>query len=273
MQKSRALSRRLFLRRKREQRRRLLGGVLIALLFSLILLLLFHLADMALVTKEESISDWELGNLLEALAAETAAPTVLPTATEEEHTASPEKDWQLILINPWNSIPAGYEISLKQLRNGHTVDERCYDELQQMMDACQNAGFSPLICSSYRSWEKQQQLFDQQVALYAQGRTPEDARKEAAKAVALPGTSEHQLGLAVDIVDANYQSLDSSQENTPVQRWLMENSWRYGFILRYPSDKETETGIMYEPWHYRYVGKDAAAEIYGRGICLEEYLF
>lgn len=100
----------------------------------------------------------------------------------------------------------------------------------------------------------------------------EDAKLEAGKIVAVPGTSEHQLGLAVDIVDKYNQVLDENQENTAVQKWLMENCWKYGFILRYPNDKSSITGIMYEPWHYRYVGDAAAKEIYQQGICLEEYL-
>lgn len=90
--------------------------------------------------------------------------------------------------------------------------------------------------------------------------------------VAVPGTSEHQLGLAVDIVDVNYQLLDTNQENTAVQKWLLENSWRYGFILRYPTDQTDVTGIVYEPWHYRYVGKEYAQDIYKKGLCLEQYL-
>ncbi|MEE0202655.1 MAG: M15 family metallopeptidase [Muricomes sp.] len=88
----------------------------------------------------------------------------------------------------------------------------------------------------------------------------------------VPGTSEHQLGLAVDIVDIENQILDEDQEKTAVQKWLMENSWRYGFILRYPNDKSDITGIIYEPWHYRYVGNEAAKEIYDLDVCLEEYL-
>ncbi|MCB6367700.1 M15 family metallopeptidase, partial [Intestinibacillus massiliensis] len=94
----------------------------------------------------------------------------------------------------------------------------------------------------------------------------------AAVWVAVPGTSEHQLGLAVDLVSLSNQNLNHSQENTALQKWLMKNSWKYGFILRYPSDKSSITGIGYEPWHYRYVGKKAAKAIYEQGVCLEEYL-
>ena len=108
--------------------------------------------------------------------------------------------------------------------------------------------------------------------LIAQGCSTKDAATEAAKTVAFPGTSEHQLGLAVDIVDINNQLLDESQEDTAVQKWLMEHCWEYGFILRYPNGTSEITGIIYEPWHYRYVGKDAAKEIRDLGVCLEEYL-
>lgn len=183
------------------------------------------------------------------------------------------QEWPLILVNPWNSVPNDYSITLTQLKNGQAVDERCYPELQEMMDDCRAEGLSPLICSSYRTQEKQEQLFTNQVQRYVNlGYSTDDAKAEAAKRVAIPGTSEHQLGLAVDIVDVQNQNLDSSQENTDVQRWLMKNSWKYGFILRYPSDKTDITGIIYEPWHYRYVGKDVAKELYEQGICLEEYL-
>ena len=95
---------------------------------------------------------------------------------------------------------------------------------------------------------------------------------EAATVVAKPGTSEHQIGLALDIVSYDYQELDDEQMNTPEQKWLMEHCWEYGFILRYPQDKAAITGIIYEQWHYRYVGKEAAKEIYEQDLTLEEYL-
>ncbi len=106
----------------------------------------------------------------------------------------------------------------------------------------------------------------------ARGYAQEDAQREAARSVAAPGTSEHQLGLAADIVDQSYQSLDDHQAETPVQQWLMAHSWEYGFILRYPPEKSETTGVIYEPWHYRYVGKEAAQAITRQGVCLEEYL-
>lgn len=90
--------------------------------------------------------------------------------------------------------------------------------------------------------------------------------------VAYPGTSEHQLGLAADIVARSYQLLDDQQAQTAEARWLKEHCAEYGFILRYPTDKTSLTGVIFEPWHYRYVGEEAAREIMGQGICLEEYL-
>lgn len=181
--------------------------------------------------------------------------------------------WNLLLVNPWNYIPEDFSVELTQLKNGHAIDKRAYPDLQDMMDDMRTEGLSPLICSSYRTNKKQQTLYNNQVNKYlAQGYSQAKAEEEAGKWVAVPGTSEHQTGLAVDIVDTNYQILDEKQEDTAVQKWLMENSWKYGFILRYPSDKSDITGIYYEPWHYRYVGKEAAKEMYEKDICFEEYL-
>lgn len=142
-----------------------------------------------------------------------------------------------------------------------------------MMDDCRKEGYSPIICSSFRTNQKQRELFKKQVSEYmSQGLSEQDAKAEAAKSVAIPGTSEHELGLAVDIADINNQNLISGMESQPVQQWLMENCWKYGFILRYPPDKSDITGIVYEPWHYRYVGYGAAKYIYENNLTLEEYL-
>lgn len=211
-------------------------------------------------------------NKIWGLFTNTAGQTSGGQNSSKQSPANP-KDWRLILVNPWHRIPDSYQVALAQLKNGQAVDERCYPDLQQMMDDCRADGLSPLICSSYRSQATQQRLLNEKINdLTAQGYPQKQAESEAAKTVALPGTSEHQLGLALDIVDVDNQNLDTSQENTPVQKWLKQNSWKYGFILRYPTNKSKITGIIYEPWHYRYVGKEAAKDIYNRGICLEEYL-
>nr|WP_325196702.1 M15 family metallopeptidase [uncultured Oscillibacter sp.] len=184
-----------------------------------------------------------------------------------------EEDWQLILVNPWNKLPEDFQVELKKLSNGLRVDARIYDDLSAMLSDCRKAGLSPLVCSAYRSQETQTRLYRNKISrLRAAGYTAEKAVQEAGRWVAVPGTSEHQTGLAVDLVAASYQILDQKQEQTAEQKWLMEHCWEYGFILRYPTDKSEITGIGYEPWHYRYVGKTAAAAIHDSGLCLEEYL-
>ncbi len=211
---------------------------------------------------------------------ETAAeePEVLPESEPEEavdpHVLEKQPDeWYLMLVNKWNPIDRNYEIDLIELNNGHSIDRRAYPDLQDMMDDARAEGLSPILCSSYRSNQKQRDLFANQVAKYtAQGMSEEEAEIEAAKWVAIPGTSEHHTGLAVDIVALDYQLLDEGQADTPEQKWLRENSYKYGYILRYPPDKSDLTGINFETWHYRYVGKETAKEIFEQGICLEEYL-
>lgn len=207
---------------------------------------------------------------------ETTPPSAVDRAGDQtagRETAPDPSDGRLLLANPQNPLPDGYEPELTQLQNGHSVDSRCYPDLQKMLDDCRAAGLSPLVCSSYRTWEKQERLYGNLVDKFrARGYSQKDAKAQAGRQVAVPGTSEHQTGLAVDIVDLSHQVLDPSQEDTAVQKWLLENSWRYGFILRYPSDKSDVTGIIYEPWHYRYVGKEAAEAITSQGLCLEEYL-
>lgn len=204
-----------------------------------------------------------------ALTADTAETDTVETAEEPDE----EQDWNLLLVNPWNSIPEDFEAEFVDLADGHKVDSRAYPDLQAMMDDCRAQGLSPYICSSYRTYDYQKGLHDKQVNKYlSYGYSEEEAYAEASKWVAVPGTSEHHTGLALDIVASYYIVLDDSQEEMPEQQWLMENSYKYGWILRYPNDKTDVTGIYYEPWHYRYVGKEAAKEIHDRGITLEEYL-
>ena len=142
-----------------------------------------------------------------------------------------------------------------------------------MLSDCAAAGYRTAIISGYRTQWEQEWLFERKTNYYlGLGYGREAAKVEAAKTIAIPGTSEHQLGLAVDIADINYQSLDDRQAETPAQQWLMAHCHEYGFILRYPKDSTQITGIIWEPWHYRYVGVQMATEIMEKGITLEEYL-
>ena len=181
---------------------------------------------------------------------------------------------QLIyLVNPWNPLPEGYTVELVPINDLHQIAAVAYQDYLDMVTDCEEAGHMPVVCSSYRTQEYQEGLYQNRIARYVdEGYTEEEATTLAGRSVAIPGTSEHQLGLALDIVDNRNWKLDESQADMPTQKWLMENSWRYGWILRYPSEKSERTGIIYEPWHYRYVGKAVAKEIYDLGVCLEEYL-
>ena len=194
-------------------------------------------------------------------------------------TARKQKDYAaenralLILVNPWNPMPADFVPQVGEVEDGYEMDLRAVEPLQEMMVACRAAGNDAYICSAFRTHAMQQSLFDNKVmrVMYEEGVPYEDAPEVAGQTVAVPGTSEHELGLATDIIDGGYPFLDEGQEETATQKWLMENAWRFGFILRYPNGTTDITGIIYEPWHYRYVGP-WAEEIYRRGITLEEFL-
>lgn len=184
-------------------------------------------------------------------------------------TAQPE-DWRLILVNSSHSVPEEYQVELYQLSNGVYIDSRIYPDLQQMFDDARNEGIYPIVGEGYRTHEEQQRIMDNKIdSFIIQGYSPKEAEKLAGEWVAEPGTSEHELGIALDInADKNGSSSDWD-----VYSWLAENAYKYGFILRYPQGMEYITGIDYEPWHYRYVGKESAFEIYTQQITLEEYLY
>ena len=204
---------------------------------------------------------------------ETEAERALWEKVRRQRKKRLSKAPYLILVNKWHNLPEDYTADPVTLSNGQMIGSDCYEPLMQMLEDCAAAGGNPIVCSGYRPHDTQVYLFGEQINrwLYA-GYGQEDAEDLAATAVAVPGTSEHELGLAADIYSSENMSLDESQVNTFTQQWLMENCWRYGFILRYPKNKSDITGIIFEPWHYRYVGDEHAKKIYDAGICLEEYL-
>ena len=183
------------------------------------------------------------------------------------HKIPVSEEWNLIVVNRWNELPEDYSVELTELSNGQKVDSRIYPYLQEMFDAARAEGIYPIVREGYRTAEEQQEILDDKIQTYInQGYSQSRAEKTAKEWVALPGTSEHQLGIAVDI------NADKSKcSNEEVYAWLAENAYKYGFVLRYPPGKQKITGTSYEPWHYRYVGIEAAKEIYEHGICLEEY--
>ena len=192
---------------------------------------------------------------------------------KEKDIDSNISDWELLLVNKNHKIPENYKVELAELESGYQVDIRIAEPLEEMLSDARREGLYPIICSSYRSNEKQQKLYNNKVTEYERwGCTSEEAQEYASYWVAIPGTGEHETGLAVDIVSSDYQILNEKQEETEVQKWLMENSYKYGFALRYPTDKKSITMINYEPWHYRYVGIDNATYMKEHNMCLEEYI-
>ncbi|MBQ6386368.1 MAG: D-alanyl-D-alanine carboxypeptidase family protein [Lachnospiraceae bacterium] len=216
----------------------------------------------------------------DASPAESTAPDPASTAPAAESVPEPtplpagnpaEADnWMLILVNTDHPIPEGYEVpALTELVNGNSVDSRIYPSLQKMFDDARAQGLMPHITSSYRTYEDQQKMMDKKVEeLIEEGKSEEEAAAEARLWVAEPGTSEHQLGLAVDVSTADWEQQDANL----IWEWLNEHCHEYGFVQRYPEDKVDITGINNEPWHYRYVGEAAALEMTEKGLCLEEYV-
>ncbi len=209
----------------------------------------------------------------------TTAPTTATTATQPtalfvdgHYVQQSVPAWNLQLVNGWNPLPADhdYEANLIAYGSGQ-FDARAAAALREMLSAGAAYGLRPV--SLFRSYDLQVSLFNREVNEWkALGYSQADAEKNAATEVARPGTSEHHMGLAADILSDGVYSLEESFENTAAFAWLKAHCAEYGFILRYPKEKEDVTGVIYEPWHYRYVGVEAATDIMARGITLEEYL-
>ena len=188
--------------------------------------------------------------------------------------SSASENWAIALVNEGHPLDTSYvPAEMTEIESERSVDSRIADDLKRMLSDAKDAGLSMYVASAYRSYEKQREVFNNTMQDWiSQGYSPLNAYDETKKSVAVPGTSEHATGLAVDIISSEYEALDDRQGDTDEQKWLMEHCWEYGFILRYPSDKSDVTNIVYEPWHYRYVGKEAAKEITEQNITLEEYV-
>lgn len=194
-------------------------------------------------------------------------------------SAEAASNWQLRLVNAANPLPDDFEPETSNIAGyeHRPFDMRAADWLEKMLHDAEQDGCKLYLVSGYRSIGRQRALFQIKTEeLMQQGLAAQQAEQEAARWVARPGTSEHNLGLAADIVSADWYTthndLTEDFEQTPAFAWLKANCAEYGFILRYPKEKEAVTGISYEPWHYRYVGQEAAKQIMLTGITLEEYL-
>lgn len=193
---------------------------------------------------------------------------IVEETTEETKSLSEElgivdNDYRLILANIDNSI-GDYMPELVEVENGRKFDVRAAEALKSFITAARGTGLNVFLSSTFRGKYSQKMLYDRKVAQYGE---------EEAKTIVLPpGTSEHQTGLAADITDVYYEFKTKNIENTDTFKWLNEHCQDYGFILRYPKDKEDITKVIYEPWHFRYVGIEIAKYIKEHNLCLEEFL-
>ncbi len=197
-------------------------------------------------------------------------------SSEDEPVFSPDLDsWQLTLVNGWHPLEEGFMPDLTQIdtayaNEGYKFDSRAVDDLNAMCRAAAKDGVKLWVISPWRRNSTQTANFNAQVQRVLNNNpslSKAEAEDEAATVVARPWTSEHQLGLAID-----FNSVEETFEDTAQFRWLSENAQDYGFIMRYPKSKEAITGVIYEPWHYRYVGVENAKAIKESGLCLEEFL-
>lgn len=198
---------------------------------------------------------------------EIATETEIETEWADQFADKPDIDpseWMFILANPWNSI-GEYAPELTQFRDVE-IDYRIYDAMNAFVTDAEAQGLTVVMTSGYRGYDTQSWLFQRKVDQYG------GDEETAATIVARPGTSEHQTGLAADITDNYYEYMNESLEETALYQWMSAHCHEYGFIVRFPKGRQDVTGIMFEPWHYRYVGKEAAAYIMEHDLTLEEFL-
>ena len=186
--------------------------------------------------------------------------------------AVPMGGWAAILVNPANYLPQDFSVTLADFEGGQ-VDERIRQICEEMFRDAKEDGISLQLVDAYRSYDRQNELYQKKVESFiAKGLGRADAETQAATITARPDTSEHQTGLALDIVTPSYTSRDKGFADTRAFQWLNANAQNYGFILRYKRDKVEFTKVIYEPWHWRFVGVQAAGDMKKSGECMEEYL-
>lgn len=193
--------------------------------------------------------------------------------------AASSADWNLVLVNRENQLAEEIVMELYLTESGYQIDSRIQEPYLQLMEAGKAAGMDFTMISGYRSIEQQQTNYDVNYQNYlASGLSEEEARTKTEEYIALPNASEHITGLAVDITSTALANLEGNSglfpdlENYPEGLWLKENAPKFGFVLRYPKEKEAITGINFEPWHFRYVGIENAMYMTEKNLTLEEYI-
>ncbi len=275
-------------RRRRRRKKSLLPNVLLGVFLAVFLVAFIMLLQGTELFAKDDTSSNSQSNLTSSDV--NSADTTQSTSSSDASTAQPTPDAQavaaaalaqamlsdpyMILINSENPVPENYTVETKVVNAslGRELEVNAADAFLQMQSDAKAAGLTLLAQSGYRSVAYQTTLYDNETQEYLdQGYTEEEARAKAATVVAVPGFSEHNCGLAVDINTPAFMGLDTGFENTPEFTWLAENAQNYGFILRYTREDQETTGIIYEPWHWRYVGIENAKAIYESGLCLENY--
>lgn len=209
-----------------------------------------------------------------ALPEETSAPVtdaVAKPGTIDNPTiiTIDEEKWYLTLVNSCYRIADSYEPDLVYVcSSSERLDRKVAEHYEKMYNAAKEEGIYLTPCSGYRSYELQERNYNNKISFFeSQGYSHEEAKTKAATIIMPPGSSEHNLGYAMDIV-----CVDEWFEDTAEFKWLTENAADYGFIMRYPKDKQDITKVIYEPWHWRYVGVELAKELKQSGLVLEEYM-
>lgn len=243
---------------KQKREIKILRGIVFILIIILITLIIVKSDS----STEQQNAELSTINMLENVEANTIV-------NESKTKQKKQLDWELTLVNSKNKLPEDYKITLKSIDEYRQFDSRAIIYLKDMINTMRSQGITNIwVQSSYRSIEEQRKVFNDQVEKYkSQGKTKEEAERLTEKVINRPGYSEHNLGLAVDF---NY--INNEFEDTKAFKWLKENAEDYGFIFRYPKEKESITKVTYEPWHWRYVGKENAKEMNKLGLCLEEYI-
>ena len=279
-------------RRKKEIRRnRIIFAILCLALLALIVFGMVKLVGLFTKDKDSSSGSTSIGSStsISASGDSTSEPASSPDSASASTsdsvsatgtaaaTGGGDADWLLTLVNNNVKLPDGWEDTLEAKvadeSTGKELATVAADAFINMKNAAAAEEIDLMLCSGYRTVEYQQSLFDAEKQKWLdKGSTEEEAYNQAKTVVAVPGYSEHNSGLAADIVTPKHQNLDEAFGKTDAAKWLFEHAPEYGFILRYPENKQAITGIIYEPWHYRYVGVENAKAITASGLCLEEYL-
>jgi D-alanyl-D-alanine carboxypeptidase len=247
----------------------LIYSALAVVAFILVIVLIGHAVGGARKSKKSTSTETET----EVVTTEDPAVAAQNQLISQANAIYQNYSALLVLVNAEHTLDESYSFEHHTLNSGKDIDARALDDLRNMLNACNEAGNEYNIISGYRDRDSQQALVDEEVAniVAAEGLSQEEATTKAYQTVQPAGCSEHETGLALDITDVNTYTLDDYVAEDATNQWLINNSYLYGFVLRYPTDKVAYTGIDFEPWHFRYVGVEAATFMHDNNLCLEEF--